>query len=151
MLKATIDSDLKAAMLSGNKQLVEALRGIKSAVLYKEVADGKRESGLSDPEIVGVLKKEAKARKDAIALYDQAQETERSAYEKFQLDIIESYLPEEMSEAEIKEHVDKVIQTLGLSEVTIKDMGKIIGEVKASAPTADGGLVAKVVKQLVQG
>lgn len=151
MLKATIDSDLKAAMLSGNKQLVEALRGIKSAILYKEVADGKRETGLSDAENIAVLKKEAKSRKDAIALYEQAGEGERAAFEQFQLDVIEGYLPEEMSEADIRVCVEKAMTELAIEEASPKDMGRIIGHVKGLAPNADGALIAQVVKQVVQG
>ncbi len=152
MLKATIDTDLKAAMLSGDKQLVEALRGIKSALLYKEVAEGKRDSGLTDQESAGVLKKEAKARKDAMALYEQAGETERYELEAFQLKVIESYLPEEMSETDVIACIDTVIADLGgKDQLSVKDMGKVIGAVKASAPNADGALVARLVKEMLQG
>lgn len=146
MLKATIDKDLKAAMLSGDKRLVEVLRGLKSAILYKEVADGKREVGLSDEEIVSVFKKEQKSRRDAIALYEQAQETARADEEKYQLDVIATYMPEELSEEAITALFLEVKETLGIEQVEPKDMGRIIGAIKAKASNADGALVAKVVK-----
>ena len=152
MLKTTIDTDLKAAMLSGDKQLVEALRGIKSALLYKEVAEGKRDTGLSEQESHAVLKKEAKSRKDAMALYEQAGETARYELEAFQLKVIESYLPEEMSEQEIRACIDAAVTDLGgVDQLSIKDMGKVISAVKAKAPSADGSAVAQLVKTVLLG
>ncbi len=147
MLKATIDKNLKVAMLSGDKRLVEVLRGMKSAILYKEVADGKRDSGLSDEEIVTVLKKEQKSRRDAIALYEQANETARADEEKYQLEVIGAYLPEELSEDAILILFQEVKADLGIERVEQKDMGRIIGAIKAKASNADGALVAKVVKE----
>ncbi len=149
MLKATIDKDLKAAMLSGDKRLVEVLRGLKSAILYKEVADGKRDSGLSGEEIVAVFKKEQKSRRDAIALYEQANETVRADEEKYQLEVISGYMPEELSEEAIVHLVDEVLKDLGIEKAEPKDMGRIIGAIKARASNADGALVAKVVKEQV--
>ena len=147
MLKATIDKDLKAAMLSGDKRLVEVLRGVKSAILYKEVADGKRDVGLSDEEIIGVLKKEQKSRRDAIALYEQANETARADEEKYQLTVIGTYTPEEMSEDDIRAVLSEVMTNLGIEQAEAKDMGRIIGAIKAKASNADGALVAKIVKE----
>lgn len=149
MLKATIDKDLKAAMLSGDKRLVEVLRGLKSAILYKEVADGKREAGLSDEEIVTVFKKEQKSRRDAIALYEQAKETARADEEKYQLDVISKYMPEELSEEAVVSLVREVLDELGIEQPETKDMGRIIGAIKVKASNADGALVAKVVKEQV--
>ena len=147
MLKADIDKDLKAAMLSGDKRLVEVLRGLKSAILYKEVADSKREKGLSDAEIVAVLKKEQKSRRDSIAIYEQAGETARADEEKYQIEVISNYTPEEMSEDKVALVVKEVISNLGIVDPGPQDMGRIIGAVKQSAPTADGAVIAKVVKE----
>lgn len=147
MLKAEVDKDLKAAMLGGDKRLVEVLRGLKSAILYKEVADSKREQGLSDTEIVSVFKKEQKSRRDAIAIYDQAGETARAEEEQYQIDVIAKYVPEEMSEEKVAEVVLEVIKKLDIVEPKPQDMGRIIAEVKQSAPNADGAVIAKAVKQ----
>ncbi len=149
MLKADIDKDLKVAMLSGDKRLVEVLRGLKSAILYKEVADNKRAEGLNDDEIVSVLKKEVKSRKDAIALYEQAGEKERVANESYQLEVINNYTPEEMSETAVEKIVQEVIKKLDISP-TAQDMGKIIGAVKQAAPNADGAVIAKYVKNSIK-
>lgn len=147
MLKAEVDKDLKAAMLGGDKRLVEVLRGLKSAILYKEVADSKREQGLSDAEIVSVFKKEQKSRRDAIAIYEQASETARAEEEQYQIDVIAKYVPEEMSEEKVIEVVLEVIKKLGIVEPKPQDMGRIIAAVKQSAPSADGAVIAKAVKQ----
>jgi uncharacterized protein YqeY len=149
MLKARIDSDLKDAMLSGDKPLVEVLRGVKSAFLYKEVAEGSRDTGLTEDAYVAVLKKEAKARKDAMSLYEQAGETARYDHEAYQLKIIESYLPEEMSEDQIKSLVAEVLQAIG-GEVTMRDMGRVIAEVKSRAPNTDGAKIAAIVKSMLE-
>lgn len=147
MLKADIDKDLKTAMLSGDKKLVEVLRGLKSAVLYKEVAEGKRDEGLSDEEIISVLKKEQKSRRDAIAIYESAGEKSRAEEEQYQIEVISKYVPEGMSEEKVAEVVLEVIEKLGIVEAKPQDMGKIISAVKQSAPNADGAVIAKVVKE----
>lgn len=150
MLKADIDKDLKVAMLSGDKRLVEVLRGLKSAILYKEVADGKRDSGLSDAEIVAVFKKEQKSRKDAIAIYEQAEERARADEEKYQIDVIGKYMPDEISEDVISAAVKTALIDLGISTPEPKDMGRIIGAVKQALPTADGSTISNIVKQSIK-
>ena len=147
MLKADIDKDLKTAMLSGDKKLTEVLRGLKSAVLYKEVAEGKRKEGLSDPEIVSVLKKEQKSRRDAISIYENVGEKSRAEEEQYQIDVIAKYVPAEMSEDKVRDVVLEVIKKLGIVEPKPQDMGKIISAVKQLVPNADGAVIAKVVKE----
>lgn len=150
-LKSRINDDLKTAMLAQDKRLVSILRSLKSAVLYKEVADSKRDEGLSEEEMVLVLKKEKKSRQDALAMYQSANETERADEEQYQISVIENYLPEEMSEADIEQLVSTIMGEQGVDTPTPKDMGRIIGVVKAQAPNADGALVAKVVKRAIDG
>lgn len=147
MLKSAIDQDLKAAMLAGDKRRVEVLRGLKSAILYKEVADNKRDQGLNDEEVIAVLKKEQKSRKDAIALYEQAGESARASEENYQIEIIKEYLPAELSEQEVNALIDKVMTAMSLDTITPQIMGSLIGAVKQRVPTVDGALVAKLIKQ----
>jgi len=149
MLKKDIDGDIKTAMLAGNKRLVEVLRSIKSAVLYKEVADGKRDEGLDDDDIVKVLKKERKSRMDAQELYAKANEKERAQEEEYQISVIEGYLPEELSEEKVLALVESVISDLNLENLDMKDMGKIIGTAKQKEPNADGAMLSKIVKDLI--
>jgi len=149
MLKADIDRDLKTAMLAGDKRLVSILRSIKSAILYKEVEAGKRDQGLDDLEIVRVLKRERKTRRDSSEVYKKANETERAAEEDYQIEVIEKYLPEEMSEEQVKEVVEKAIDDLGLKDLEMKDMGRVIGTIKKDNESIDGAILAKVVKAII--
>ncbi len=150
MLKADIDRDLKTAMLARDKRLVSILRSIKSAILYKEVADNTRDTGLGDDDIVLVLKKERKSRLDASGLYHKEGEKERAEEEDYQISIIEKYLPAEMSEDDVVKLVDSVITELGIESPEMKDMGRIIGVAKKKEQAADGSVISKIVKQIIQ-
>jgi uncharacterized protein YqeY len=149
MLKQRINDDLKVAMLAGDKALVAIIRDIKSAILSREVADNKRDEGLDDVTIVAVLKKEQKSRKESFEIYQNAGETERADLEAYQLKVIEEYLPEEMSEAAVQELVDTVLAESN-SEISIRDMGRIIGTVKQRADNIDGSLLARIVKEKIE-
>ncbi len=150
MLKTTIEKDLKAAMLEGDKHLVSILRSLKSAILYKELEEDKRGEGLSDEELVSVLKKERKSRKDALDLYEKAKEDQKAEEERYQIGVISGYLPEELSEEQLTELTEDAISSLGLSNPEQKDMGKIIGKVKAEAKgDFDGATLAKVIKGFI--
>lgn len=148
MLKQQLSDDLKAAMLAGDKPLVGILRDLKSAILSKEVAENKRDQGLEDNEIVAVLKKEQKSRKESLDVYQKAGEQERANIEKYQLEVIEKYLPEEMSEEDVKKLVDEAVSSLE-GDISMKDMGRIIGVVKAKADNIDGALLAQIVKDRI--
>ncbi len=152
MLKETINADLKAAMLAGEKHQASVLRDLKSAILNREVAEGKRDEGLSDDEVIAVFKKEQKTRRESLDVYKNAGEDARADEEQYQLDIIERYLPEEMSEEDVRKTVKEVIVSMSESEsLTMKDMGKVIGSVKSQASNADGSMIARIVKEELQG
>lgn len=148
MLKDTIQSDLKAAMLSGDKARASVLNMLKSVILNEEIAQGVRETGLSDEVVLSLLQKEAKKRVDAAALYTEAGDESRAAAELAESEIISRYLPRQMDDDElaavVKEQIS-VIQPDGM-----KDMGRVIGAVKAKVgQAADGGRVAQFVKQKI--
>lgn len=146
MLKDTLQADLKAAMLSGDKVRVSALNMLKGAILNQEIADGTRETGLTDDQAITVLSKEYKKRLDAAELYKQSGSQEKADSELFEADIIKAYLPKQLDDAEIEAIVDQVIDSFG--DASMQDMGKIIGAVKAKAgATADGARVASLVKE----
>lgn len=146
MLKDAITSDLKAAMLSGDKQRVEALKMLKTAITYKEVELGARETGLTNEQVVDVLSKEAKKRSDAAEMYEKAGRTEQAAAENFEKEIIAVYLPEQASDDDIREVINEAIAQM--DEVSIQQMGQIIGAVKAGlGQSADGARVAALVKE----
>jgi uncharacterized protein YqeY len=145
-LKEQIDRDIKTAMLAGDKTLVTTLRGLKSSILYAEVAKGTRESGLPDGEVVSLLQKEAKKRQESADLYQQGGNQEKQLAELEEKKVIEKYLPAQMGEAELKHAVDDVIDQMG--DVSLKDMGKVIGAVKAKVgAAADGSAIARLVKE----
>src|SRR5579871_1791390 len=108
-IKEQIDQDLKNALMSGDKTKVSALRLIKSAIGYEEVAKNKRDSGLSDEETISLLAKEVKKRDESALLYKQGGDEERAQKELDEKKLIENYLPEQLSEDEVASLVDQAI------------------------------------------
>jgi uncharacterized protein YqeY len=141
-----INDDLKQAMLSGNKVLATTLRGLKSVILYEEVAKGKREEGLKDDAIITLLTKEAKKRQESADLYAQGGNQERADAELTEKKVIEKYLPEQITEEKLIIIIDNVIESTKSS--SIQHMGQVIGLVKAKAGAgADGSKIAQLVKE----
>lgn len=148
MLKDTINADLKAAMLARDTEKVDTLKGIKSAILYVEVELGKRDEGLSDEEILTVLKRESKKRQESIDLYKQGNNQAMADKESAEKEIIDAYLPQQLSEGALNERIDAEMASLGLSEVTQQDMGRIIGAIKGKhGAVVDGATLARLVKE----
>lgn len=151
MLKDKLQADLKKAMLSRDTETVDVLKGLKSAILYTEVAEKKRENGLSDEEILAVFKKESKKRQDSADMYAQAGDETRSAKERAEKAIIDSYLPKQLSEEAVLEHIEKTIQKLSIENPQKQDMGRIIGAVKAElGAEVDGSILAQLVQKRIQ-
>ena len=145
-IKQRLTDDVKAAMLAGDAARLECLRGLKSVILYTEVAAGKREDGLTDDEIQVIFAKEAKKRQESADLYVRGGSQERADKELSEKKIIEEYLPAQMSEEEITILVEKIITETGVSGP--QAMGQVIGKVKAVAgSSADGSVVARIVKE----
>lgn len=141
-LSDKLNTDLKQAMLSGDKMLVSTIKSLKSAIQYAQVAPGSGRE-LSEEDIQNVLKKESKKRADAIRFYEQAKDSARAEGEKSEKKIIDSYLPEPLSREQIAKMVDDVMA--GQED---QNMGKIIGEVKKiSNGQAEGSLIAEIVKE----
>jgi uncharacterized protein YqeY len=146
MLKQKLDDDLKQARLDTNKELVELIGMLKSAILYKEVELGVRDAGLTDDQVIEVLSKEAKKRQEAATMYKEGGDEQRAAKEISEKESIEKYLPAQLSEEEIGEVVEGKIAEL--NPEGLKDMGKVIGAVKSElGNTADGAIIAQLVKQ----
>jgi len=147
-LKQQIDTDLKTAMLAGNKTLVTTLRGLKSVILYEEVAKNLRETGLPDDEITKLLAKEAKKRQESADLYSQGGDKERQNDELEEKSIIKKYLPKQLSETEINKLIDEAIIKMDNNQ---QNMGQIIGQVKQAAGAgADGAVIARLVKERLE-
>jgi uncharacterized protein YqeY len=141
-LKNRIQDDVKDAMRSKDKDRLGTLRLITAAIKQKEV-DERIE--MDDAAVIAVLEKMVKQRKDSISQYGQAGRDDLVAKEQTELDLILTYLPEQLSEAEIEAVVSQAIADTGASGM--KDMGKLMAAVKPQLQgKADMGLVSKVVK-----
>lgn len=145
-LKAQFDQDIKAALLSGDRFTASVLRDFKAAVLNEEVAQKKRDEGLADSEIEKILIREVKKRAESAVIYDGAERAELAQAERAESKVLEAYLPEQVSEADIKKAVDETIVSTGAASPAM--MGQVIGAVKSQfGNTADGGTIARLVKE----
>ena len=141
-IKTTISEDVKSAMRSKDKEKLAALRLIQSAFKQKEV-DERIE--IDDQQAIAILDKMAKQHRDSIDQFQKADRNDLVEKEQFELDIIESYLPAQLSESEINELIDTAINET--SAESIKDMGKVMGMLKGQLQgRADMGKVSGMIK-----
>jgi uncharacterized protein YqeY len=150
MIKQSIDQDIKAAMLSGDKQRVLALKNLKSAILSAEIAEGKRDEGIGDQATISLLQKELKKRNEAAEMYDQGGNSPMAAGERYEAEVIQAYLPQQLEESAIKELIEQAVASYD-GELNGQAMGKLIAAVKdAAGGAADGATVARLVKERIQ-
>ena len=148
-LAEQIQNDMKAALLGGNRFEGDVLRNLKAAILNGEVAQGKRETGLDDAEVEKIIAREVKKRNESIRLYEENGRPELAEDEKKEIAVLSTYLPQQLSEDEIRAIAKLVIEEM--DNVGPSMMGQVIGGVKAKAGnSADGATVARVVKDLLQ-
>ncbi len=148
-LKATIDADIKKAMLARNKEELDALRGIKSLILLAETEKGGAEELTPDAENK-LLMKAAKQRKESAEIFQQQGRNDLAEKELFQLEVISRYLPKQLSEEELVSELKKIISEAGATGP--QDMGKVMGlATKILAGKADGRQIAEWVKKLLAG
>ncbi|MDO4712849.1 MAG: GatB/YqeY domain-containing protein [Candidatus Saccharibacteria bacterium] len=145
-LAARIAEEMKAALLGGDRFRGEVLRNLKAALLNEEVALGKREAGLEDAEVEKVLAREVKKRLESAELYRANGRAELAEPEEQEAAVLREFLPQQLSEAELRALVQQVIDTMG--EVSMQQMGQVIGAVKAKVGNAaDGAMIANIVKE----
>ena len=145
-LKERINNDLKTALLGGDRFRGEVLRGLKSVILNDEVAQNKRDIGLSDEAIEQLVAREIKKRNESAAIYDGANRPELAENERAEAAVLADYLPAQLSETEILAVVTKTITDMGVSGMGA--MGQVIGAVKKElGNSADGALIAQLVKK----
>lgn len=144
-IKKQLDKDLKIALLAHQKDLVMTLRNLKSAILYEELAEGNRDTGLSDSEVINLFQREAKKRQESADLYNQAHEQQRAEAELQEKAVIEQYLPSQLSDGDLSKLIDLAITEVG--GLQPQNIGQVIGKVKqASQGAADGARIAEAVK-----
>ena len=146
-LKAQLTEDMKTAMKAGEKDRLGVIRLINAAIKQKEV-DERVE--MTDPLVVGVLEKMVKQRKDSISQYDAAGRDDLASIERYELGVIDAYLPAKMDEASVAAAVAAAIAETGASGPA--DMGKLMAVLKPKlAGQADMGLVSQLVKKALAG
>ena len=146
-LKERIQQDVKDAMRARARERLAALRLIASEIKQREV-DGRRP--LDDVGVVAVLERMRKQRRDAAAQFEAAGRSDLAAKETFEIDLIESYLPEPLGDSEIAALVDAAIADSGAA--SMRDMGKVMGMLRATMQgRADLGEVSRIVRERLSG
>ena len=145
-LKEQIGEDIKTAMKAKDKIRLQTVRGIKKAILEKEVE--LRPQGidtLTEEQEINLLSQQAKQRRDSIEQFTNAGREELAEKERQELAIIETYLPEQVSDSEIESIIDEIIADSGAASV--KDLGKVMGPaMKKLKGKADGKKIQELVK-----
>ena len=142
-----ISNDIKTAMLARDKQLLEALRGIKKEFIEAKTAKGS-DGELHDDVALKILAKMAKQRRESAQIYSEQNRPDLAEPELAEAAVIESYLPQPMSDAELEEAIKAIIAEVGATSV--KEMGKVMGVAsKKLAGKADGKAISEKVKALL--
>jgi len=142
-LREKILEDIKTAMKNKEADRLSAVRFLQSAIKNREIE--LRPNAITEQDIIGVIKKMAKQRKDSIAEFEKAGRTDLAEKEKFELGVLEEYLPQQMSPDAVAKIVDEVIKSQGATSQ--KQMGAVMKEVLArTSGQADGKVISDLVK-----
>ncbi len=151
-LKTQLTEDMKAAMKSGEKDRLGVIRLINAAIKQKEVDD---RIEMTDAIVLAVLEKMVKQRKDSISQYEAAAREDLAAIERYELGVINAYLPAKLGEAEVLAAIDAAIKEVSGNSggaISPADIGKLMGVLKPKlAGQADMGQVSALVKQRLAG
>jgi uncharacterized protein YqeY len=146
-LKDTLQQDMKTAMRGADKPKLAVVRLILAAIKQREV-DERIE--LDDAQITVVLDKMSKQRRDSLEQYEKAGREDLAAQERFELEVIQTYLPEQLDDAEIDTLIAAAIESTGAAG--LKDMGKVMGQLKSKIQgRADMGSVSGKIKARLSG
>ena len=146
-LELTINSAIKTAMLAKNEAELRALRAIKAAILLAKTAEGGT-GELTGTDETKMLQKLAKQRKDSLEIFRQQNREDLAKKEEEELEVIERFLPKQLSDSELREALVRIIAETGASSPA--DMGKVMGTAtKQLAGKADGKAISALVKELL--
>jgi len=146
-LELTINSAIKTAMLAKSEAELRALRAIKAAILLAKTAEG-GSGELTETDETKLLQKLAKQRKDSLEIFRQQNREDLAKKEEEELEVIERFLPKQLSESELRETLVRIIAETGATSPA--DMGKVMGAAtKQLAGQADGKTVSALVKELL--
>ena len=146
-IKQSILEELKSAMKQKKADRLRVLRSLKAKILEKEISERKGGEGeIDDEQIVEVLMKAAKQRKESIEQFDDGDRKELADKERAELKIIEEFLPEMMSDDEVRAAIKEQIEKMGATDIS--DMGKVMGVMMGKLKgKAEGGTVSRIVKE----
>ena len=150
-MRSLLDTNLKEAIRSQEKQRLGTLRLINAAIKDRDIAVRSEENteGVSDSEIILILSNMVKQRKQSITQYEEGGRIELAEREREEIKIIEEFLPNQLTEKEIEEEISKIIESK--DRLSIKDMGKIMGELKTNfSGRMDFGKASEIVKALLK-
>jgi uncharacterized protein len=149
-LQTKIEEKLNQSLKNKDKNLYPTLRLIVSAIKDAVIANRTKENkGLSEQDIMGLLKKMVKQRNESCEVYKQAGRTELLASETKEIEIISSFLPKQLSDEETKKICEEIIKKVGAT--SIKDMGKVMGELKKThADVLDFSKVGSIIKTVLK-
>ena len=149
-LREKINEQYNSALKSKNKNLISTLRLVLSAIKDKDIANrsSEKKEDAKDDEIIKILRKMKKQRQDSSDLYKKGERHDLLKIEEEEIKVIDSFLPKQLSEEETKKICKEIIESLGAS--SIKDMGKIMGELKKKySDSIDFSKVNIIVKDLL--
>ncbi|MDD2292713.1 MAG: GatB/YqeY domain-containing protein [Bacteroidales bacterium] len=146
-LESQIQQDLKDAMIAKDKVALASVRGIKAAILLAKTSEGAT-GEITDADIVKLIQKLVKQRKESAEIYSQQNRQELADNELAEIKVLEKYLPKQMSESEVEAALKQIIAQVGATSAA--DMGKVMGTAtKALAGRADGKIISAIVKRLL--
>ncbi|WP_129020158.1 GatB/YqeY domain-containing protein [Edaphocola flava] len=146
-LEAKVMEELKAAMRAKDEVALRTLRAIKAAILVEQTASGAKES-LSEADELKLLTKMSKQRKDSLEIFTQQNRTDLAQKEQEEIEIINKFLPAQLSNEELEAEVKAIIAEVGATSAA--DLGKVMGSAsKKLAGRADGKLISETVKRLL--
>jgi len=147
-MRESLDSDIKAALLAGDKDKARALSFIKSSIT---TAEKDSSVPLNDEDVINILRKESKKRLEAAELFEKGGNIESASKERHEADLINSYLPPQMGEDELRQSILQIVSEHKIS-LEQSSMGRIIGESKKQlGAKADPSLIAIIVSSLIRG
>ncbi len=147
-LKERISADLKSAMKANDTLRRDTLRLIDSMIKNVEIEKKKKAEGLNEVEIIEVLSRAVKQRRDSIKQFELGGRQDLAEKEKREINIISEYLPEQIGEEKIREIVQEIIKATGFHSKA--DMGKVMGQVMSKLKgQADGSVVRKIVEEIL--
>lgn len=149
MLRERFTAEMKDAMKAGDKRRLGAIRLIQAALKDKDIeARGNGKEPLSEEEILALLQKMVKQRQESITMYEQGGRQKLAQQERDEVEVISSYLPKQMDEAETKAAIEAAIAETGAA--SMKDMGKVVGSLRAKyAGRMDFAKASGLVKDLL--